>query len=80
MYVATGGPNVKWGGTDFKWGAGHHWPPRWRRPWAMVLGLDGAAFEKMDMLNAPKAERDSHLRKTYPSKANHFAQLFNSVA
>ena len=19
MYVATGGPNVKWGGTDFKW-------------------------------------------------------------
>jgi len=32
MYVATAGPNVKWGGTDFKWGAGHHWPPRWRRP------------------------------------------------
>jgi len=27
MYVATGGPNVKWGGTDFKWGARHHWPP-----------------------------------------------------
>jgi len=21
------GPNVKWGITDFKWGAGHHWPP-----------------------------------------------------
>jgi len=20
MYAATGGPNVKWGGTDFKWG------------------------------------------------------------
>jgi len=20
MYVATGGPNVKWRGTDFKWG------------------------------------------------------------
>ena len=19
MYAATGGPNVKWGGTDFKW-------------------------------------------------------------
>ena len=33
MYVATGGPNVKWGGTYFKWGAGHHGPPRWRRPW-----------------------------------------------
>ena len=33
MCAATGGPNVKWGGTDFKWGAGHHWPPRWRRPW-----------------------------------------------
>ena len=27
MYAVTGGPNVKWGGTDFKWGAGHHWPP-----------------------------------------------------
>jgi len=33
MYAATRGPNVKWGGTGFKWGAGHHWPPRWRRPW-----------------------------------------------
>jgi len=32
MYAATGRPNVKWEGTDFKWGAGHHWPPRWRRP------------------------------------------------
>ena len=27
MYAATGGPTVKWGGTDFKWGAGHHCPP-----------------------------------------------------
>jgi len=27
MYAATGGTNVKWGGTDFKWDAGHHWPP-----------------------------------------------------
>jgi len=33
MYAATGGPNVKVGSTDFKWGTGHHWPPRWRRPW-----------------------------------------------
>jgi len=32
MYAATGGPNVKWEGTDFKWGGGHHWPPRWQRP------------------------------------------------
>ena len=31
MYVATGGPNVKWGVTDFKWGALLP-PPRWRRP------------------------------------------------
>jgi len=31
MYAATGGPNMKWV-TFFKWGAGHHWPPRWRRP------------------------------------------------
>jgi len=27
MYAATGGPNVKWGGTDFKWGTGHHCLP-----------------------------------------------------
>jgi len=27
IYAANGGPNVKWGGTDFKWGAGHHCPP-----------------------------------------------------
>jgi len=27
MYAATRGENVKWGGTDFKWGCGHHWPP-----------------------------------------------------
>jgi len=32
MYAATGGPNVKWRGTDFKWGAGHHWPPCWQWP------------------------------------------------
>jgi len=33
MYAATGGPNLKWWSTDFKWGAGHHRPPRWRRTW-----------------------------------------------
>jgi len=27
MYAATGGPNVKWGGTDFKWGTGTTGPP-----------------------------------------------------
>jgi len=27
MYAATGGSDVKWGGADFKRGAGHHWPP-----------------------------------------------------
>jgi len=52
IYAATGGPNVKWGGTDFKWGAGHHCPPpRWWRPWckhslricAVRLGEDWAA-------------------------------------
>jgi len=31
MYAATGGPNMKWGDTDFKWGAGHHWSPLGRR-------------------------------------------------
>jgi len=32
MYVATRGPNVKWGGTDFKLGGRAPLPPRWRRP------------------------------------------------
>ena len=39
LYVATGRPNVNWG-------AGHHWPPLWRRPcckrllhWASLLTL-----------------------------------------
>jgi len=27
MYAATEGPNVKWGGTDFKWGPGTTGPP-----------------------------------------------------
>jgi len=27
MYAATGGPNVKWGDTDFKWGPGTTGPP-----------------------------------------------------
>jgi len=28
MYAATGGAKREMGGgTDFKWGAGHHWPP-----------------------------------------------------
>jgi len=27
MYAATGGPNVKWGGTDLKWGDQAPLPP-----------------------------------------------------
>ena len=27
MYAATRGPNVKWRGTDFKWGLGTTGPP-----------------------------------------------------
>jgi len=27
------GAKREMGGTDFKWGAGHYWPLRWRRPW-----------------------------------------------
>jgi len=38
MHAATVGPNVKWEDTDFKWGAGHHCLPRWRRPWPDPLG------------------------------------------
>jgi len=33
MYAATGGANVKWGGSDFKSGGRTTLPPRWRRPW-----------------------------------------------
>ena len=44
MYVAIKGPNVKWGGTDFKWGTGHHWPPRWRRPWTYGWTIQNASF------------------------------------
>jgi len=33
MYAATRGPNVKWEAQISNRGAGHHWPPRWRRPW-----------------------------------------------
>ena len=32
MHAATGGPNVKWGSTDFKWGGRAPLAPRWRRP------------------------------------------------
>jgi len=26
------GAKYEMGGIDFKWGSGHHWPARWRRP------------------------------------------------
>jgi len=32
MYAATRGQNVKWGGTDFKWGGRAPLDPRRRRP------------------------------------------------
>jgi len=34
----------------------------------VVLGLDGTAFEKMEMHNAVMAEIDGHLRKTFLPK------------
>jgi len=46
MYAATGGPNLKWEGTDFKWGAGHHCPPRWRRSWMKYF----SAFRTFEQL------------------------------
>jgi len=39
MYVATGEPNVKWGAPISNGGAGHHCPPRWRRPCASVIAV-----------------------------------------
>jgi len=38
-YAATGGLNVKWGGTDFKWGAEHHRPPAGDDPVVMVAAV-----------------------------------------
>jgi len=32
MFAATGGPNVKCVAPIPNGGAGHHWPPLWRRP------------------------------------------------
>jgi len=34
MFAETGRLNMKYMDTDFKWGAGHHWPlaPRCWRP------------------------------------------------
>jgi len=32
MYAETGGPNVKWRGTDFKWRGRAPLPPGWRGP------------------------------------------------
>jgi len=39
MYVATKGPNVKWGGIDFKWGFGNRWPPAGDVPGANALAF-----------------------------------------
>ena len=37
------GSNIKWG-NRFEWGAGHHWSPRWRRPWAWVSQTCASLF------------------------------------
>jgi len=33
------GANREMGGTDFKWGAAHHWAPRWRWPCATAISV-----------------------------------------
>jgi len=38
-----GGQTWNGGSTDFKWGAGHHCPPRWRWPWILPIWL-GSLF------------------------------------
>jgi len=47
MYAATRTPNVKGGGTDFKYGSGHHWPP----------AGDGLAQQRVGNVPNTKAER-----------------------
>jgi len=50
MCAVTGEPNVKWGGTDFKWGAGHHWLPRWLSLAELWLNL---AQKRVAVLGGP---------------------------
>jgi len=41
MYAATGGPNVTWGGTDFKWGGpGTTGPPAGDGPASIYVLYD----------------------------------------
>jgi len=49
MYAATEGPNVKWGAPISNGGAGHHWPPRWRRPCSYDRQL-AKLIEKLNVL------------------------------
>jgi len=63
MYAATGGPNVKWRGTDFKWGAGHHWPPAGDGPALISVAFEEQpSFNSLDTcegkwLNKPKSQK-----------------------
>jgi len=53
----TGGPNMKWGGTYFKWEGGGRAPtsPRWRRPscyrtYSVCFNLHGLGTETVFFL------------------------------
>ena len=69
MYAATGGQNVKWGGTDFKWGVGHHCPPPLATDLAAILATSCEAFTPPS-LRTLALERIESYFEYYKSQTN----------
>ena len=57
------GPNMKWRAHILKGGTGgHHWPPRWRRPWC-VLEMYGVGAGKISQ-TPTGADKKFHPHRT----------------
>ena len=67
IHVATGGPNVKWGAPISNGVAGHHWPPRWRRPWAQ-LRINDINEILMEKIPSNQGSTRFNFRGTFSSK------------
>jgi len=61
IYAATGRPNVKWGGTNFKWGGRAPLAPRWRRPWPHYWHMGGKNLKYVNHYKYLGAVLDSEL-------------------
>jgi len=61
MYAATGGPNVKWGGTDFKWEGRAPLPP----PLATALFPTD-----VESVSSSKNHHDSYTVRSYTSRSS----------